>query len=63
MNSSNWVEAAINLEFVEQPGTGFTYCTANTQLLSAIPDLAALRCATMLNVTCSRQAHQPLVWA
>ncbi|MFN8598061.1 MAG: serine hydrolase [Anaerolineae bacterium] len=36
MNSSNWVEAAINLEFVEQPGTGFTYCTANTQLLSAI---------------------------
>ncbi|CAG0933401.1 6-aminohexanoate-dimer hydrolase [Thermoflexales bacterium] len=36
MNSRNWVEAAINLEFVEQPGTGFTYCTANTQLLSAI---------------------------
>lgn len=36
MNSNNWVEAAINLEFVEQPGTGFTYSTANTQLLSAI---------------------------
>lgn len=36
MNSSNWVEAAINLRFVEQPGTGFTYCTANTQLLSAV---------------------------
>jgi CubicO group peptidase (beta-lactamase class C family) len=36
MNSRNWVEAAINLDFVEQPGTGFTYCTANTQLLSAI---------------------------
>lgn len=36
MNSSNWVEAAINLKFIEQPGTGFTYCTANTQLLSAI---------------------------
>jgi CubicO group peptidase (beta-lactamase class C family) len=36
MNSSNWVEAAINLEFTEQPGTGFTYCTAGTQLLSAV---------------------------
>jgi len=36
MNSDNWVEAAINLEFINQPGTGFTYCTANTQLLSAI---------------------------
>jgi CubicO group peptidase (beta-lactamase class C family) len=36
MNSSNWVEAAINLEFAEQPGTGFTYCTAGTQLLSAV---------------------------
>jgi CubicO group peptidase (beta-lactamase class C family) len=36
MTSSNWVEAAINLKFWEEPGTGFNYCTANTQLLSAI---------------------------
>jgi len=34
--SDNWVEAAINLEFSEQPGTVFTYSSANTQLLSAI---------------------------
>jgi CubicO group peptidase (beta-lactamase class C family) len=36
MNSDNWVEAAINLEFSDQPGTVFTYSSANTQLLSAI---------------------------
>jgi CubicO group peptidase (beta-lactamase class C family) len=36
MASDNWVEAAINLEFIEQPGTVFTYCTANTQILSAV---------------------------
>ena len=34
--SSNWVEAAINLKFIDQPGTSFTYSSANTQLLSAI---------------------------
>jgi len=36
MNSDNWVEEAINLDFIEDPGTGFTYCTANTQILSGI---------------------------
>ncbi len=36
MNSSNWVEAAINLSFNEDPGTLFNYCTANTQILSGI---------------------------
>ncbi len=34
--SRNWVEAAINLKFIEPPGTAFTYSSANTQLLSAI---------------------------
>jgi len=33
--SRNWVEAAINLKFIDQPGTAFTYSSASTQLLSA----------------------------
>jgi CubicO group peptidase (beta-lactamase class C family) len=36
MQSGNLVESAINLEFSDQPGTVFTYSSANTQLLSAI---------------------------
>ncbi|CAG0977548.1 6-aminohexanoate-dimer hydrolase [Gammaproteobacteria bacterium] len=34
--SDNWVEAAINLKFIDQPGAAFNYSSANTQLLSAI---------------------------
>jgi len=36
MNSDNWVEAAINLGFIDDPGAEFDYCTANTQILSGI---------------------------
>ena len=36
MESGNLVEASINLKFLEKPGTGFTYSSANTQLMSAI---------------------------
>ena len=36
MATGNLVESAINLEFSDQPGTTFTYSSANTQLLAAI---------------------------
>ena len=36
LDSDNWVEAAINLKFVDQPGAVFIYSSANTQLLSGV---------------------------
>jgi CubicO group peptidase (beta-lactamase class C family) len=36
MESGNLVEASINQKLMEKPGTGFTYSSANAQLMSAI---------------------------
>lgn len=36
METGNLVEASINLDFMDEPGTAFNYSSAHTQLLSAI---------------------------